>query len=295
VSSVKVQGSPAAVAGGFGRIWVVGHRNGVVYEIDPATARVAHTIVVGGTYYTGLAASGGFVVTARDDTKSLVKIDPKAHRVVATRRTGRSLTALTPVGDELWAIEPERNALVQIDPSTLELGNELRLPAAFGEDLTAPVADGRALWIAGDRVIAKIDLAAGKIVTRISVPGTVGSLAVADTGLFVLYPNSTAVRRLSLDGRHRKRLGFAAPQPGLARFLDGRLYVTDDKFPSVVAIDPETGRRIKTIVLRRGLPAGNQLPDTTGLVGIERSEDALWLPDWAGNKVYRVPLAKLGG
>jgi DNA-binding beta-propeller fold protein YncE len=289
---VKVQGSPAAIAAGFNRVWVVGHRNGVVYEIDPATARVAHAITVGGTYYTGLAAADGFVWTVRDDTKSLVKIDPRTSRVAATKQTRVSLTGLTPTGNALWAIEPERRALVRIDTKTMALRDEIRLPASFADAATEPIPDGSALWLGGTKTIAKVDLGSMRPVDQIRLPDSPGSIAVTDDAIFFVYPNSTALYRVAPDGGHAVRVGYAAPQPGIVKLIDGRLYVTDDKVQSVTAIDPATGKRLATVVLRRGPPPGNQLPDTLGLVGIARSGGALWLPDWAANAVYRVPVSQ---
>ena len=295
VSRVKVQGSPAAIAVGFGRIWVVGHRNGVVYEIDPATARVEHAIVVGGASYTGLATAAGFVWTVRDDTKSLVKIDPKSHRVVATKKVGVSLTALTNVGATLWAVEPERGGLVRIDTTAMKLRDELRLPRSFAEDLREPVADGSAVWVGGTRALAKVDLGGTRPIRPIRLPDTPGSVAPTQTAIYFVYPNSTALFRVGRDGGRVTRVGQAAPQPGIVKAVDNRLYVSDDKIQSVTAIDPDTGKRLATVVLRRGPAPGNQMPDSIGLVGIASSNGALWLPDWDANAVYRVPFSKLGG
>jgi hypothetical protein len=266
----------------------------VVYELNPGTARIVHTVRIGGTHYTGLVAAAGAIWTFRDDTKTLVKIDPGSHRVVGTKRTGVSLTGLTQLGSALWALESERGALVQIDPGTMELGKTVRLRSTVGQDIAGPTAAGGALWVAGQGVIARVDPGSGRVDQRIRVSGQPGSLAVDHDTVFFVDPNATALRRVPVAGGRTQTAAYAAPQPGLLALIDARVYVTDDKFPSVIAIDPGSRKRLGKVVLRRGPPPNNQMADGIALTGIAAAGDALWLPDWDANKVYRVPVSRMG-
>jgi sugar lactone lactonase YvrE len=205
-----------------------------------------------------------------------------------------SLTGLTQLGGALWALETARSALVQIDPATMELGNEVRLRSAVGQDVVGPTAAGGALWVAGQGVIARVDPERGRVAQRLRVSGQPGSLAVDHDTVFFVDPNANALRRVPVAGGHAQRVAYAAPQPGLLALIDARLYVTDDKFPSVTALDPGSAKRLGKVVLRRGAPANNQMADGIALTGIAAAGDALWLPDWDANRVYRVPVARLG-
>jgi streptogramin lyase len=151
------------------------------------------------------------------------------------------------------------------------------------------------LWVAGRSEIARIDPVRASIVKRYHIAGPVNALATGPGSLYYTDSNKEALYRVALPSGRVTPLGRATSQPGALALAGSRAFVTDDGANSVTAMDPATGRRGATIVLRRAPAVGNNQPDGLGLVGIALANDSIWLPDWDANRVYRVPLSKLGG
>ena len=297
VVHVAVGGNPAAITSGFGRVWTLGHRNGQVYVINPATARVTRRIDLGGIGYVGLAAGLGAIWVFRDDTRTLVKIDPKTLRVARTSKPGTTLTALTPVGDTLWAVAPEQRALVGVDPATMKVAKRLKLPAKLASgDLTPPSEDHGALWVGGYKGLAKLDPASGRVVRIVRAADQVSGIAVTGSGVYYIHPNSTRLMRVGARAARPVSVGRASPQPGLLELVDGNLILTDDGHADVVRLDPGSGKTIARLRLRGDVKLKpGQFAETIGLTGVAGTKGVLWVSDWAANAVHRVPLAKLGG
>ena len=297
VVHVRVDGNPAAITSGFGRVWTIGHRNGVLYAIDPSTARVTQRATLGGIRYTGLAAGHGAVWAFRDDTQSLLKIDPKTLRVAKTSRPGTTLTALTPIGETLWAIAPQLRTLVEVDPATMKISKRVKLPAALASgDLTPPSEQGSALWVGGYGGTAKVDPESGRVLATVRAAAQVSGLAATTSGVYLVYPNSTQLLRVKLSGGRPARVGRASAQPGLLQLVDGKLILTDDGHADVARFDPATGKVLARLRLRGEVKLKpGQFAETINLTGIAAAGGALWFSDWAANAVHRVPLAKLGG
>jgi streptogramin lyase len=297
VLHVPVGGNPAAITSGLGRVWTIGHRNGVLYVIDPSTGRVTKRVTLGGIKYTGLAAGHGAVWAFRDDTQSLLKIDPKTLRLAKTSRLGTALTALTPIGDTLWAIAPEEHALVEVDPATMKISKRVKLPAPLASgDMTPPSERGGALWVGGYRGIARVDPDSGRILATVRAADQVSGLAATPSGVYFIYPNSTQLMRVKVRGGRPVRVGRASAQPGLLQLVEGKLILTDDAHVDVVRFDPTNGKALARLRLRGDVKLKpGQFAETINLTGVAAAGGALWFSDWAANAVHRVPLAKLGG
>ena len=293
VVMVRVQGNPAAASGGFGNVWAVGHRNGVIYEIDPRSARVSHTIVIGGTHYIGLAAGDGAVWTYREDKSQLVKVDPETHRVVATAPMSLGLHSLIATPSGLWATAGDGPAVVRIDPKTLRFGLQVKpsIPVAT-EDFALASGDG-AIWLGGSGVIVRLDPRTGRVTKQFKVSGPVKAIAVAPRALYYVRPDEATLFRVGLPKGRLTRVTQATSQPGQIAMLGDHVLVTDDGRNSVTSIDAGSGKRLGRLVLRRGPAPGNNQPDGIGLDALVLAGGAIWLPDWDANGIYRVPISKL--
>lgn len=293
VVSIPVHGNPEAIGAGFGSIWAIGHRNGFIYRIDPRTARVTKTIGLGGTFYLGFALGDGAIWTYRDDTHRLLKVDPAGGRVLASRSMPLTLYSMTIGPGGLWSLAGG-NSLLQLDPKTLRVSRRIRLPIRStpggGFYLTQGLGS---LWVAGRDEIARLDPLSGRVVKRFRISGPANAIAVGHGAVYYTDSNKEDLYRVALPGGHVTALGRVTSQPGELALLGGRAFVTDDGSNSLTAVDPATGQRGKTLVLRRGPAVGNNEPDGIGLDGIAQAGGALWLPDWDANEIYRVPLGKL--
>ena len=273
---------------GLGKVWAVGHRNGVVYEIDPATGRLVHATPVGGIYYVGLTTHNGAVFTYRDDARWMARLDGRSGRVLASRRVSAPIHELLSTGDALWGLTDA--GPVQIDPDTFAFSSAPRRAIRNASQFTY---GGGSLWVGG-REIGRFDARTGSLIKRYPISGTVQALAAGPGAVYYVRPDQPYVFRLSIPSGRLTRLARVTSQPGRLAIAGNQLLVTDDARNSITPVNLESGAVGKRLVLRNGPAAGNNQPDGLGLQAIAIAGGAVYAADWDANKVYRVPLAKLG-
>jgi YVTN family beta-propeller protein len=127
VAKVRTGTSPAAIAIGFGGIWVADSFENTVSRIDP-TNFVARTIPVRhGPQAIAVGEGSVWVADTGDDT--VVRIDPATNSVTTTIDVGRAPTSIAVSEHAVWVansgdgtvsrIDPERNAEVE----TIHIGS----------------------------------------------------------------------------------------------------------------------------------------------------------------------------
>jgi hypothetical protein len=100
----------------------MGHRRGVVYRIDPATAQIVTTIAIPGIgLKQGHIATGAGAVwaTGRDRGRyGVFRIDPQRNRVTAFIRLPPTPVSITVAYGQVWVNEPRAGPAVvfRIDP-----------------------------------------------------------------------------------------------------------------------------------------------------------------------------------
>jgi streptogramin lyase len=135
---VTVGKSPIVMKVALGSLWVANTDDGTLSKIDPATGQVET--------FEGFNGPGNMAVGTRElwiedyQARAIYRFDPVRGSVTGVVQDVRGVLALTE--DALWALEPDDNVLVRIDPETTEVVARYEVPNATG--MTAAAGS---LWI----------------------------------------------------------------------------------------------------------------------------------------------------
>jgi YVTN family beta-propeller protein len=99
VSRIPIR-DPGGLAVGAGGVWVTSNPLDRLFEIDPATNRVVHSIRVGGRPL-GVAVGGGAVWVANYKDGTVSRVDPQSRTVVSTK-VGRYPTSIAAGVGGVW-------------------------------------------------------------------------------------------------------------------------------------------------------------------------------------------------
>ena len=131
---------------GYGAVWLIGP--GVIYRIDPATARTVATIPALGTggKPSGIATGAGAVWATRPGRRpGVYRIDPRTNRVTAFIGLPPTPTGITVAHGLVWATVAKEGPgiVVRIDPRV----NRVSGPSHQGPySRSAVVATVRSHW-----------------------------------------------------------------------------------------------------------------------------------------------------
>jgi streptogramin lyase len=186
-------GVTGTVVAGEGAVWIAAASEGRLYRVDPASGRTTASLVVGDqpalvrshcaapdsdSFYqgefsarrcdlpSGLAVGAGSVWAARNDDRTLLRIDPRTARVVRAIPIGVFAFAVAASDDAVWVADYENEAVVRIDPRSERVVAELhdvpRGPAGFA-------ITPRAVWASfgGSDLVARIDPGSDRIAATI--------------------------------------------------------------------------------------------------------------------------------
>ena len=117
-ATISAPGFPAIVAAGYGSVWIAGHRNGVLYRVNPRTNRVTGKLQLPGPINGSLTLAGGVVWAdspAPDGSAAYVyRIDPWKMRILG-RHEGVTVAV---AANSWWVSSFQQPALLRIKPST---------------------------------------------------------------------------------------------------------------------------------------------------------------------------------
>lgn len=172
--TIDVDG-PSGIAVGEGGVWVVSPVQGTVTRIDPATSTIVATIVVAkpapglyGLIVPGagsIAVGDGAVWATMENSGKVARIDPSSNRVVATIGTG-SYPSVAFADGALWVMSENDPTLRRIDPATNRAVATIPLHTGPLGPIWLSVTEG-ALWVTGDRLIARIDTSTNAVASRL--------------------------------------------------------------------------------------------------------------------------------
>src|SRR5215475_11373896 len=250
---------------GYGAVWIIGR--GVIYRVDPATARTVAAIPATGTggKLSGIATGAGAVwATSAGGHPGVYRIDPRTNRVTAFIGLPPTPTAITVAHGRVWVSEPKEGPgiVVRIDPRTNRVsGPPIRVGAGPGEI----VSGAGTLWLTTMDHVSRINPATGVVTGARGGPwGGTDSLgnakisridAVGAGSLWTIGVN--VVQRVDPANGH---VTAAIPVPhawyvifwhGLAWALTG---VAPSGLGTVVGIDPASNRVVVHGVPFRGAP-----------------------------------------
>jgi virginiamycin B lyase len=209
------------VAIGFASLWIANRTEGTVSRLDARTGRVLATIPIGdtarlhpgcevdyddspaGTFLirrcdlpSAIAVGAGAVWVGRNDTLSIVKIDPGTNRVVATIPVGVHVFGLTASNSAVWVSAYEDERVVRIDPSTN--GINLDLPVAHGPSGIA--SDGASVWTTDYRgsSVSGIDGAGDHVRWTIPVGWQPFPIVISDGSAWVRNEGDATLSRIEI-------------------------------------------------------------------------------------------------
>lgn len=234
----------AAMAHGFGSVWIADPAGGAVKRLDEAGASIVDRIPVEGTPG-AVVIGGGWVWAASVPGDRVVRIDPETGTITKTVGLGGGrLVALAFGGGALWVADATDQSLLEFDPSS----GGLRRTVALSLNPTAlVVADGR-VWVAdyGAGTVSEVDPRSGGILATVATGTGPAALAAHDGSIWVADTLDSTVSRI--DAR-TGRLTTTIPVTSspIAVVASGRSIWVASQYPgSVTRLDSTTGEVVST-------------------------------------------------
>jgi hypothetical protein len=291
VVAIRAPGFPAHVASGFGAVWVISHRGGFLYRIDPTRNRVAATIDVSDALCFVPAVGGGAVWVANcgglAGFEATYKVDPRTNRVL------RRVPGSTPVfgAGSLWTALLMKGAVYRIDPKSGIVLTKIRRVGFDTRELlyVGGVGYGSA-WVGSNTTVARIATATNKVTKVIRLPKAIPGSTVTGGysagahmafgrrkvwvavpgGVYAIDPSTNQAQRLSIPIRPFTQWGDIPIVAGA-----GSVWVrTSDR--KVVRIDARSGRVVATY------------PASGGGGGLAVAFGSLWVANAADDTVSRI-------
>jgi streptogramin lyase len=297
VVAIRTPGFPAHVSAGFRSIWVISHRGGYLYRIDPRTNRVAATIdVTDALCFVPTVAGGALWVSNCGGLaafETVYKVDPATNRVV-DRVPGNSPAF---GAGSLWTFVSKENRIYRIDPRSGLVLKTIRI-AQLGADATGDFTVGGtafgSTWIGTCSKVARISPATNVVQSIIRLPrsaacGTLrrGYLAgarmgfvddrawyVTENGLYSIDARSNRARRMPIRVLPHAEWGDDVV---IGRYGSVWVRTSDTR---VSRIDPRSGRVVATY------------PATGGGGGFTLAFGSLWVTNAISDTVWRERLRK---
>lgn len=296
-ATISVPGFPAIIAAGYGSVWIAGHRNGVLYRVNPRTNRVTGKLLLPGPINGSLTLAGGAVwadsPTPDGSTAYVYRIDPWKLRILG-RYEGVTVAV---AASSWWVSSIQQPALLRINPSTRRVVARITkfgVNSIAGFNLVTATGLGSVWVYSPDNAVIRISTATNRVTAVIPLPGsksansittgylTGGPTAIASgyvwvanpAGLYRIDPQSNSAELLPIQFTPFSQWGL----PGIATGTDGTLFLrtSDD---AVTQIDPTTGHVLQSY------------PAAGGGGGIAIGFGSLWVANAVDDTVSRIPLS----
>jgi YVTN family beta-propeller protein len=202
VSRVDVGGRVTRVGAGEGQLWAlrpVARAVSDLVQIAPASGRVVRKpLRMRGDGADIAVGEGGVWVAAKiyrgdgtQDRGVLVRVDPKAHRVVARIRVGRGPSGVAVGEGGVWVTSLLDGLVSRVDPST----NSVVATISVGTGARRILIGAGSVWVESERGgLHRIDPTTNRIIaSRKVVAGAVGPHSIWVTGR---WGHSEGLRRL---------------------------------------------------------------------------------------------------
>jgi DNA-binding beta-propeller fold protein YncE len=238
---------------GYGAVWLVGR--GVIYRVEPATARAVATISAPGVgiKLSGIATGAGAVwVTSVGGHRGVYRLDPRANRVTSFIRLPPTPTGITFAHGRVWVTvaKPGPGSVIRVDPRNNRVSGP---PIRVGVGPGGIVSGAGRLWVANMDYVSRINPATGAVANARGGPwggadslGNAKVIRVDAAGAGSLW--TTGVNMVERVDPATGHVTAAIPVPhawhvifwrGLAWALTG---VAPSGLGTVVGIDPASNR-----------------------------------------------------
>jgi DNA-binding SARP family transcriptional activator/ABC-type branched-subunit amino acid transport system substrate-binding protein len=284
VRQIPAGRTPAAIAAGAGRVWIVDGEARTVLRTDRASGDV-ETLATGGTP-TDVAVTAGAVWVADGTPRegavavgptpdAIVRIDPATHleRSVPLPRTSQttdttSEARVAAAGGAVWALTADASVM-RIDPATVAVTQPARDVRA-----RAIAAAGAGLWAIGlDGKLLQLDEHSGAVRRRIRLPSPQGgTLAVGDDAAWVAGFDDGRLYRIGRSGG----VGSVAVGDGVTDVaVDGHFVWTVSPITGTVTTVDATSMRVVRTLQLAGEPRSLAVDGGTIWVGVTRPASPL--------------------
>ena len=196
LASIAVGSRPGTPAVGLGAVWIPNTGDGTVSRIDPASNRVVATLRVGdaGAFYqrvcqpygsvhsfmvttfhvrrcdlpSSIATANGLLWVTKNDTNTILAIDPKDGHQVASIPIGVTPFEIRANEQALWVTSYDDNVVVRIDVRSKQVVQTI----AQSGGPSGLALDGDTVWVANSRAgtVARIDARTSQVVAAVPVP-----------------------------------------------------------------------------------------------------------------------------
>jgi YVTN family beta-propeller protein len=276
-TTIRVGGKPCGVVVADAKVWVSNFDDDTVQWIDPATGKASAPVGVG-SQPCGLAVGAGSLWVENFGSGDVTRLDQATGKVQATVKVGGQPYDVAFSTGAAWVTDWADGTVSRIDATT----NQRSVVTVGGQPTGIAPSAGK-LWVAlgtADSVLS-IDARSRKVEKRIALPSAATWTAYDDKAVWISMRDSgdvvridtstgTVVATMHLDG---------VPQDGAV--------LGDD-----VWVPTKSGE-----VFRLGI-GDNAVsgPWPTGVTNpfvLAGDAGTLWLPDFAGSDVTRLPVSSL--
>ena len=288
---IDVGGTPVAIAADGSGVWVADN-SGAVLRLDPEQPESAPERIPAGGGPSSIAIGEGAVWVAGGDG-SITRIEPADGE---TAKLGLHVTqpgGIVAGEGSIWVTSSAANALVRIDPATMEPVGD---PIDVGEFPTDVAVGDGSVWVANtnDGTVTRVEAASGEADEPIEVAdGQVSALAVGEGGVWVTKSDDQfgdEVEVVRIDPGQGSPAGepaavdagipvrIAAGEGGVWTTLVGGSQPGNEGKPGTVAlVDPATGTADP-----------NDLPVGERPSGIATGAGAVWVAGAGDGTVTRI-------
>ncbi|MBV8637123.1 MAG: DUF4440 domain-containing protein [Candidatus Eremiobacteraeota bacterium] len=275
-ATIRTGGSPDWLAVTPRAVWVANDAMNAVQRIDSASNRVTVTVQLAGEPCSGLTVGfGSLWVPLCGAHAGLARVDLYANGVTATINAAPALSegGIAASTDSVWLIVAD-GTLARIDPVTNRIRQRISVPQGSFNPLYA----SGVIWItSGERdVVTAIDARTGLVIREIPVGSKPRFLTAGGGAVWTLNQGDGTVSKVDMRTRRLvKEINAGVPGAGgEITYGAGAVWATIIGVP-LTRIDAST-----SAITQYGGRGGD---------AVRYGDGAVWLTDYFGGRVWRIP------
>ena len=190
VDRIPVGGAPGALVVGGGSVWAATVPGERVTRIDPGSGTITQSIGLAGGRVVALAFGSGSLWVADATDRSLLEIDPSSGRLRRSVALSLNPTALAVVGDRVWVADYSAGTVTEVDPRSGGILATVRT----GTGPAALAVSGGGIWVVNtlDSTVSRIDAQTGTLTRTVAVTSSPVAVVASGRSIWVAsrYPGS---------------------------------------------------------------------------------------------------------